>query len=190
MSALFGAGWSGMGMIQDLDRGVLDRFLVSPASRVAIIAGRLAQVAVVTVVQSLIIVGLGLVVGARFDGGFPGVLGLIGCAILLAMPFAALSNGMALLARKEESVIGAVQFVQMPLTFMSSVFMATALMPVWMQVVARFNPVEWAMGAARTGLGAQPDWSVALAQVGCLALFTVLCGWVAVRAFRSYQRSI
>ncbi|MBX5493270.1 MAG: ABC transporter permease, partial [Chloroflexi bacterium] len=89
MSALFGAGWSGMGIVNDLDRGVLDRFLVTPASRVALIAGRLVQVAVVTVIQSSIIVGLGLIVGARFAGGPLGVIALIACAVLLTLPFGA-----------------------------------------------------------------------------------------------------
>ena len=142
MSALFNAGWSGASMIEDLDRGVLDRFLVSPASRVALIAGRLVQLAAVTVIQSVIIVGFGLIVGARFAGGLPGVVVLIACAVLLAAPFGALSNGIALLARRQESVIGAVNFLLMPLTFLSSVFMAPDLMPEWMQGVARFNPAN------------------------------------------------
>ena len=57
MSALFSSGWSGMALLDDLDRGVLDRFLVSPVSRVSLIAGRLAQGALIVVVQSLILVG-------------------------------------------------------------------------------------------------------------------------------------
>ncbi|HEX5415535.1 MAG TPA: ABC transporter permease, partial [Chloroflexota bacterium] len=101
MSALFTAGWTGMSIIDDLDRGVLDRFLVTPASRVALIAGRLVQVAAVTVIQSSVILVLGLAVGARFAGGPLGVVALIGCAVLLAAPFAALSVGMALLVRKQ-----------------------------------------------------------------------------------------
>lgn len=49
---------------EDLDRGVLDRFLVSPASRTALVAGRLVQVALIAVIQVVIIVGLGLLLGA------------------------------------------------------------------------------------------------------------------------------
>jgi ABC-2 type transport system permease protein len=189
-TALFSAGWSGMSVIEDLDRGVLDRFLVSPAKRVALIAGRLFQLAVVCVIQSIIIIVLGLLRGASFPGGVAGIAVLIVCAVLLAASFGALSNGMALLARKGESVIGAVNFVALPLTLASSVFMAQELMPGWMQVVARANPVNWAAQAGREALSASADWSLVLARTGYLIVLAVLCAWFATRAFRSYQRSV
>src|ERR671933_904973 len=53
MTALFSSGWNGMGMIEDLDRGVMDRFLVSPVSRAPLIIGPLAQVSISIAVQSL-----------------------------------------------------------------------------------------------------------------------------------------
>jgi ABC-2 type transport system permease protein len=190
MSAVFGAGWSGMGVIEDLDRGVLDRFLVSPASRVALIAGRLVQVGLVTVIQALIIIALGLLAGARFPGGAAGLLVLIGCAVLLAVPIGALSSGMALIARKEESVIAAANFVLLPLTFLSSVFMARNLMPGWMQDAARFNPVDWAVQAGRAVLSTDPNWSTAGWHALYLAAFAVVCTAIAARAFRAYQRSV
>lgn len=190
MSALFGAGWTGMGIIQDLDRGVLDRFLVAPTSRTSLIVGRLVQVAVVTVIQAVIIVAIGLLVGARFDGGVLGVLVLVICGVLLGAPFGALSIGMSLLARKEESVIAAVNFVLLPLTFLSSVFMAQNLMPGWMQTLARFNPLNWSVEAAREAVGASTDWGFVLARLGYLVVLTIVCAWLAMRAFRTYQRSV
>lgn len=190
MSVLFGAGWTGMGIIEDLDRGVLDRFLVTPASRASLILSILAQQAVVAVIQSLIIIGLGLLVGARFAGGAPGVVALLVCAVLLASPFAALSIAMALMVRKQESVIGAVNFILLPLTFLSSVFMAQTLMPTWMQVIARLNPVNWAAEAGRTALSAGADWSMVLTRAGLLLALAIVCIWIAMRSFRSYQRSV
>jgi ABC-2 type transport system permease protein len=120
MTALFSAGWTGMGVIDDLDRGVMDRFLVSPVRRVSLIAGPLGQLATVIVIQSLIIVGLGAVTGAGIDGGVAGIAALIGCAVLLAWAIGGLSIALALVARKEETLIGAVQFVVLPLTFPST----------------------------------------------------------------------
>ncbi|MGI8967714.1 MAG: ABC transporter permease [Chloroflexota bacterium] len=190
MTALFSAGWNGMGVVMDMDRGVMDRFLVAPASRVALIAGRLISLAVIIVIQSLIIIGLGYVRGANYSGGILGMVVLIGCAVLLAAPFGALSNAMALVARQEESVIGAVNFVLLPLTFLSSVFMAQSLMPSWMRSVAQFNPVNWAVQAGRAGLSAQPDWGFVFARLGWLFLLTLICGWIATRAFRAYQHSV
>lgn len=190
MNALFGGGWSGMSIVQDLDRGVMDRFLVSPVSRTAIIVGRMIQLAVITIVQGTIIVILGMILGARFGNGLLGVILLIVTAILLAVPFTGLSNAVGLLLRQEESVIGANNFVLLPLTFLSSVFMAQGLLPNWMQEVAKFNPANWAVAAARQVLQANPDWGFVLARMGWLAIFGIVAAWLASRAFNAYQRSI
>ena len=190
MTCLFSAGWSGMGLIDDLDRGVVDRFLVSPASRGSLIAGRLLQGAVVGVIQSVIIIVLGLIVGAEYPGGIAGITALTVCAVLLGTGIGALSNGVALLSRREETMIGKDGLDILEGAFLSSVFMAQALMPGWMQSVARYNPVNWAVEAGREGLAAGPDWSLVLTRMGWLALFTVICTWLATRAFRVYQRSI
>ena len=189
MTALFSGGWSGMGAVQDLDRGFMDRLLVSPVNRTAIITGRLLQLAVVIFVQSSIIMLVGLGMGASF-ASFVGVLVVIACAILLSLPFAALSNGVALLVRQEESVIGAVNFILLPATFLSSVFMAQGLMPDWMQQVAKFNPVNWAASAGRAATESNTDWGFVLARVGWLIALCFVCTWLATRAFRAYQRSI
>lgn len=66
---MFSSGWSGMALIEDLNRGVTDRFLVSAVRREALIGGRIVKEAVVIMIQSVIIVGLALLVGASFPGG-------------------------------------------------------------------------------------------------------------------------
>ncbi len=190
MTAMFSGGWAGMGVINDLERGVVDRFLVSPVSRGALIAGRLMQQAIVTVSQSLIMVGLGLAIGARFPGGVVGVALLVAAAILLGAAFGALSIGLALAMRKEESVVAAVQLLLLPLTFLSSVFMQPDLMPSWIEDVARFNPADWAVQAGREAVAADVDWSVVLSRGGSLAAFALACAWLGTRGFRAYQSSI
>ena len=95
MTALFGAGWAGMPVIEDLDRGVMDRFLITPVRRGSLIAGRVLQGSLSILIQSIIIVGLALVVGATFPGGIEGVLALFVLAILIGASFGALSIGLA-----------------------------------------------------------------------------------------------
>ncbi len=188
MSALFSSGWTGMGVIADIDRGVLERFLISPVLRPAIILSRVINLSIIIIVQSLILFGLGIILGAHYHGGVASLLLLVLSAILLGMPFGALSIALALTLRKEESVIGAVNFVLLPLTFTSPVFMASALMPGWMQVVARFNPVNWSAEAGRGALQGANTLSILL-NLAYLAAFALFGIWVATRAFRSYQRS-
>ena len=190
MSALFSSGWSGMGMIDAINRGVMDRFLVSPVQRAALIVGPLSQTAIGIVIQSIIIVALGLVIGADFPGGIAGVVVLLVCAILLGAAFGAISNGLALLARREETVIATVNFIALPLMFLSPVLMQRNLVPTWMQAAIQFNPVAWAVDAGREALGASTDWSFVLARVAMLLAAVVVCAAFATRAFRTYQRTV
>ncbi len=189
MTALFSSGWSGMAVIDDIDKGVVDRFLVSPAVRGSLIMGRLLQGTVVIVVQSLIIVGLALIVGAHFPNAW-GVIVLIALASLLGASFGALSNGLALLARREETVIAVMNFVLLPLTFLSTTFMQRNLIPKWMQRAADVNPVNWAVEAGRAAVLPGTDWGMVGTRVALLAGLCVVCLALSTRAFRAYQRSV
>jgi ABC-2 type transport system permease protein len=184
MSALFSAGWHGMGLINALQSGILDRFIVSPLRRGSLIAAGLVQSVVVILIQSLVIIGLAFAVGARFSAS--SVLLQLALAALLGAAVTALSDGLALVARQEETLIGAVQFVVLPATFLSSGLMAANLLPGWIQDVARFNPVNWAVAASRA---AGHDWAFAAARAGFLAALVLACSMLATRAFRVYQRA-
>jgi ABC-2 type transport system permease protein len=190
MTAFFSSGWNGMATIDDLDRGVTDRFLVSPVGRLPLILGRVGQNLVQVVLQSVVIVALALAIGVSFEGGVLGVAVLVLIAGLLGTAFSALSNALALVARKEESLIGAVTFLQLPLVFLSTAFMQPALLPGWINTVADFNPVDWAIVAGREAVGAGTDWASVAGYCGLLAGFVVVCLALAVRAFGSYQKQV
>jgi ABC-2 type transport system permease protein len=190
MTAFFGAGWTGMPVIEDINRGVIDRFLVSPVRRSSLISGRLTSGALTTAIQSLIIVVLALIVGASFENSVLGVAVLILVSVLVGSAFGCLSIGLALLVRREETLIATVQFLLLPLSFVSVTFMQKSLMPGWMQSVAEFNPLNWAVEAGRDAVTANPDWGAIAGKSGLLVAFLVLCGSFAVRAFGKYQRTV
>jgi ABC-2 type transport system permease protein len=141
------------------------------------------------VLQALIIGGMAWLLGADFAGGAGGFAMLVASAILIAAAFGSLSNALALLLRQRESVIGINVMLTLPLTFLSAAFMPLALAPDWIQTVARFNPVNWAVEAGREALLATPDWSLIVSRFGGLVLFAVVCVGLATQAFRSYQRA-
>ncbi len=190
MSAMFSGGWSGMGIIIDLEGGVLDRFLVSPVRRSSLLTGRVLMQVVTITIQSLIIIGVAWALGARFPGGVVGVAVLLLACGLLGAAVAQLSNTIALLLRREESVIAAVNFLVLPASFVSSAFMAAALSPGWIQSASRFNPVDWAVVAGRSTMSQTPDWAGVGWRLGSLALLALVCGVAATRAFTVYQRSL
>jgi ABC-2 type transport system permease protein len=190
MTALFSSGWSGMGTIEDIERGLMDRFLVGPVHRSSLIVGRIAHEGVTLVIQSIVIGGLGILLGARLEGGIIGFGVLILTAVLLAFAFAGLSNALALVLRQRESVIGANQFLVLPLTFLSAAFMPLSLVPDWIATLARFNPVNWAVEAGREALLSDADWSMIVPRLVGLTVVAIVCAGLATRAFRSYQRSV
>ena len=110
--------------------------------------------------------------------------------VLLGAAFAALSNALALILRKQESLIALNVSLTLPLTCLSSAFLPVNLMPEWMQTVATFNPVNWAVEVGRQTLVESVNWPfVAVRLAGLLAL-TLVCAWLSIRAFRAYQRSV
>jgi ABC-2 type transport system permease protein len=190
MTVLFSSGWSGMGFIEDMDRGVMDRLLSSPAQRGAMMASSVANQAVTIAIQSVVIVLVGWAMGARFDGGVLGILIMLVAAVLLAASFASLSNGMALLVRTRESLIGFSTMLTLPLSFLSSAMMAKEAMPEWIRDVSAYSPVDWAVVAMRQALSADPDWGAVLVRLAGLLAVALITGLIATRAFRTYQRSL
>jgi ABC-2 type transport system permease protein len=188
MSALFSAGWHGMGLINAIDRGIMNQFLVSPVWRGSLVAASLVQSGIVILIQSLVIVGVAFATGARFSVG--SVLLLLAVVSLLGGAVCALSDGLALVTRQEESLIGAVQFLVLPATFLSSGIMASNLMPGWMQDISRFNPVNWTVVAAREAAASDVDRGTVGLRAGLLAVLLLACSTLATRALGVCQRSV
>ncbi|MER5212737.1 ABC transporter permease [Streptomyces sp. NPDC002838] len=190
MSALSSNMWAGMTTLDEIQRGTLNRFLTTPVGRAALMNGNVVNNGLVTALQSVIIVLLGLLGGADYPGGLGGVAVLVVASVLLGTVFGALSNALGMLVRERESIIGINTFLLLPLTFLSSAFMAPAQMPAWMRHVADFNPLNWAMVAGRSALSADPDWGDVLSRGGALLALAVAAVWLSIRTFRSYQRSV
>lgn len=190
MTVLFSAGWTGMAFIEDMDRGVMDRFLSSPVRRGALMAASTLNQAVSTTVQSLVVVLIGVGLGARLDGGLAGVAVLALAAVLLAAAFCSLSNAMAMLTRTRESLIGFTTMLTLPLSFLSSAMMSRSIAPQWIQNVMSYNPVDWAVVAGRSALSAEPDWTGIFARLGGLAAVALVMGWLATQSLRGYLRSL
>lgn len=189
MTALFASVWAGTTYIQDMERGVMDRMLTSPVSRGAVMASTLAYQSIVSTIQTLVVVGIALLAGARFPGGVIGVLVTILAAVLLTVAFAAISNAVALIVGQQQALIGISQLLTLPLLFASSATMDTGLAPSWVRAVARFNPMEWAVAASRSAMSANQDRPGIALHLVLLALLAAVLGLVATRAFRTYQRS-
>jgi ABC-2 type transport system permease protein len=190
MNSFFGGSWSGMAMISDLDRHVIDRFLAAPASRFAIILSQVVRAGITAIIQALLLLLVGLALDVRVHGGALGWVVVCAAAALLAMAFAGLSHGIALLVRKEASMIAAANFIGLPLMFISSILIPTQSMPHWIEVVSRFNPVNWGVRAARNAIVTGGNWGHSGVYLLMLIAATAATSLFATWCFRSYQRSI
>jgi ABC-2 type transport system permease protein len=190
MNAMSANMWAGMGALEEIERGTLNRFLITPVSRVAIITAGVIEQALVTVVQSVVIALLGFAAGARYPGGAVGVVVLIAASVLLGTVFSAMSTAVGMLARQRETIIALNTFLLLPLTFLSSAFMASGLMPAWMRTIAEGNPVNWALETARAALRSGPDWGTVATRGAWLLALALAMVWLSMRTFRAYQRSV
>ena len=190
MNAMSGNMWAGMSMLEEIDRGTLNRFLVTPASRLAIMNASVAEQAVSTIAQTLIIVGLGAAGGARYPGGAVGVVVLTLAAILVGVFWGALSNMTGMLLRSREAIIGVYTFFMLPLMFLSSAFMQPSFLPGWMQAIASRNPLNWEVQIGRDALAANPDWAAVAIRSGGLLALALIAIAISVTTFRSYAKNV
>jgi len=174
MTSLFGATFSGMGTLVDIDLGYLDKMLVTPVNRNAIMLGRMGGDVVRIVLQAIVIVIIALAMGVGFATGFVGFLTAIAIVALMVIGFAGLSNIVALRIREHQLFIMVINFFTMPLMFMSSAMMPKQMLPDWLQTVATYNPITYAADGIRTLMNTGFD-GVVLAKsflvLGGIALF-------------------
>ena len=149
MTVLFGSAWAGMGMLQDIDMGILSKMLATPVTRLSIITSRVIASMVMLVIQALIIFTIAVIMGVNIATGVPGVLFSVILICLLGLGFAAFSNGLALLFKRPEPLMGVINFVALPTVFLSSAMMPSELLPGWLDTVRHFNPVDYAVVGVR-----------------------------------------
>lgn len=190
LTAVFASGWSGMLFVTEMDQGMLNRFLVTPVQRWALIAGRLAQQALVVLAQSVVILVIGVTLGARFPGGVPILLTFFACIALSTVAFASMSNVLGLLTRSHQAVVGIAQLMVLPLVFLSEIFVPRHEMPGWMSTIATVNPVNWLVQVGRQSIRDDVAWSHVLDRGFGLLVVAVAGFWLSTLALRVYQRQV
>jgi ABC-2 type transport system permease protein len=197
---LFGAAQSGIGIINDMQSGFLDKLLTTPVHRLAILLGRVLGDLTRMVLQGLIIVVLAWVAGqfqdnpVRYHFGVAGVLGALGVGLLFGLGLAGFNVVVALKTRNTESAFLIANFLTLPLLFTSSAQLPLTLLPGWLQAVARVNPVTYAIDSMRVllnGPAAVPEgepWRLLLNTVLVLGLIAAAMLALAVRSFRRSVR--
>lgn len=182
MMGMYGASFTGFGLLADLRAGIVERLRVTPVSRLALLLGRALRDVVVLLVQSGLLVLAAWPMGLRIDvGGVAIALGLVALVGLLLAPC---SYALALILKSEDALAPTVNFFLLPIQLLSGVTLPLTLAPLWIRQVAAFNPLTYAVDAARSLFnGALGDPTVPRG-FGVLMVLAVLALWWAARQFR------
>jgi ABC-2 type transport system permease protein len=182
MMALFGSTFVGFGLIAELRAGVIERMRVTPVSRAALLIGRTLATVTTTLIQALLLVVLAAPIGG-LTIYWPGVFLMFGIIILTSFMLGALSYGVAIVLKSEDTLAPVLNTFVQPIMLLSGIMLPMALAPAWLQSVADFNPFYYAVEAARSlfegDMGANAIWQAA-AYIGALAVLLV---WWATRKF-------
>ncbi|MEU6784176.1 ABC transporter permease [Nonomuraea angiospora] len=175
MIAVFGALFSGFGLIADLRNGSLERYAVSPAWRPAIVLGRVAKDMVVLVCQAILVLVVAIAMGVRI-----GAVELLLVLLLMAATglFASgLSQGLALTVRDENGMSQTLNLFMLPIMLLAGLFIPISYAPDWMQTLAPINPLYHAVEAGRAlfaGRLSDPSIPIAFGVFIVLALLTTI----------------
>jgi ABC-2 type transport system permease protein len=186
-AAMFIAIFFGLAVIWERDVGQLQRLLATPLSRASIVLGKSAGACVRALVQALLllVVLAATAIPVRWSVG--GVLGTLAMLMLGTASFACLSMLLAAAVKERERFMGIGQLIMMPLFFASSALYPLSVMPGWLHVIARVNPLTYEVQGLRQMLvGVGGSGELVLDFVVVAAFFAVMLA----AATRAYPRSI
>jgi ABC-2 type transport system permease protein len=171
-SALFIAIFYGIQIIWERDAGVLTKLMVTPTPRAALITGKAFAAGVRSLMQGIVVVILSALLGVALTDNPLKLLAAAGFLVLGSAFFSCLSMTIAGVALQRDRLMGIGQAITMPLFFSSSALYPTRIMPGWLQVISKINPLSYEVEALRALLiGTSTDiWL----DLGVLAAATVV----------------
>jgi len=174
LSVAFGIANTALGLSDDLESGVLDRFRSQPVSRPALLIGRALFDTMRNVLGLLIALGVGFAVGFEYHNGLPALVGAFALTVALGFAVSWIGVLIGLAVHDPEAAQTAGTLLAIPVIFASSTFVPVSSMPGWLQAVASNNPITHAVDAARAltlgGPAAKPVTATLLWVVGIVAV--------------------
>lgn len=180
-TVIFGATTTGIGLANDLQKGLVDRFRSLPMAKSAVLTGRTLSDMIRNTFVVIIMWSVGLLVGFRPEGPVIAWFGAAAILLLTSFAFSWISATIGLLVSTVEAAQSAGFIWLFPLTFASSAFVPTESMPDWLQVFVKHQPVSLIVNAVRGLLINKPDTSTILQAlawcVGILIVFIPVAVW-------------
>jgi len=151
-SVLFVAIFFGINVIWERDLGIVQKFLVSPTPRAALVLGKGLSAGVRTLSQVLIVYLISLLLGVHLNASPLALLNVLTIVILAATLFATFLLIIACIVKTRERFMGVGQVLTMPLFFASNAIYPTDIMPAWLKTISHLNPLSYVVDALRTSM--------------------------------------
>ena len=149
-SVLFVAIFYGINVIWERDLGIVQKFLVSPTPRAALVLGKGLSAGVRTLSQVIIVYSLSAGLGVKLNWRPGALLELLLVVVLAATLFSTFSLVIACIVKTRERFMGVGQVLTMPLFFASNAIYPTSIMPGWLKTISHLNPLTYVVDALRT----------------------------------------
>jgi ABC transporter DrrB family efflux protein len=179
-SVVFGSSQTSVGLADDLNKGMIDRYRSLPMTRGAVMAGRTLADSIRNTFVVFLMLGVGTAIGFRYQDGFINMLAAVGLVVLFGYAFSWIAAFIGLLTRNPE-IAGVAGFIWVfPLVFASSVFVPVETMPSWLQAFAEVQPISATADTVRAlmlGMPVEKLWYMLAWMAGILAVFIPLSVW-------------
>jgi ABC-2 type transport system permease protein len=170
-------------LLWDRETGHLDRLMSMPIARSSVIVSRFIFQSSLAAAQTVFIVVVAAILGVSFTSLLPAVVALVLATTLLALAFTSLFIALAYYSPGYGTFYAVTGFILLPLLFMSNAFLPIESMPGWMEVIARANPLTYAIESMRVPV--IDGWRVSvIGSLAVLAAFAAACLTVSAYAFR------
>ena len=158
-TVIFGSTQTGVGLAEDLTKGMVDRFRSLPMARSAVLAGRTLSDTVRNAFVVVLMTIVGYLVGFRIHTGLVAAVSGVVLALAFGLAFSWISAWIGLAVRDVESTQAASFVWIFPLVFASTAFVSAASLPGWLQAWAKFNPVSIVVDTLRALFLGGPTWT-------------------------------
>lgn len=179
--ALFGSTFVGFAIISDWRSGVIERYRVTPVSRVAILAGRVLRDVAMLIIQSIVLIVAGLAFGLRAP--LPAVLMGFVYIVLVAIGLASVSYAVALTLKSEDAFAPLINSVIVPLVLLSGIMLPLNLGPGWLQGIARISPFRYIIDAMREAYAGHYFDTIVVEGLAVAVGLAAVLMWLGSRVF-------
>ena len=174
LTAIFTSIFGGVNTLWDRRYGFMNKALTSPISRSSIALGKMLAISLIAALQASLIIGIAFAIGVSFPN-FIVIVPIMAIVILFSLGFSGISGMVAATAKSQETFWGIINFLGMPLFMISPALFPLELLPDWLAVAAKLNPVTYTILLIRglmTGVteGVSPVLSIGIISVFVLVM--------------------